>query len=335
MSILNVSQMRQSKFLLRDKDVALDIWNDATSFSSSLEQQDADLIIATDLAAGIACLVLRCRNNSAKIWYDAHEFGSEQAWLKRRPGFTNEIKSIELEIIKNADLFSCVSEELTTIMAQESFRIGDCAVLPNIALSKNSIKDDSAKSQIDHLKEVRKTHKVAMFHGVLSDIRGIDRFIEAFDLASKGEWRLFLMGYFLEEKTSNAIVKSESAYLIDAVDAANVLQVIAEVDAIVMPYDIVDVNTEFCFPNKLGDCLSTHSKFIFNSGLKSISSIALEYSIGASFEMDLGVINIDSLANALETIKVLNPDWAAADRKYSEKSYRDEVLNSLEKLFKY
>jgi len=327
------SKTRESFFLSRGKNIKVDIWNDAASLVSILEDHNADLIIASDLASGIASLVLRFRNHTGKIWYDAHEYGSEQAWLKKRPGFTNEIKLAELAIVKGADLFSCVSEELTLLIAEHANRENDNVVLPNIALKQLTGPIDSIDSQMKTLREIRKSYKVAIFHGVLSDIRGIDKFIEAFDKVCLGEWRLVLMGYFLEERTSRAISSAKSALLIDAVDASSVLSIISEVDAVVMPYDIVDLNTEFCFPNKLGDCLAVRSKFIFNGNLKSISKIAEEFSIGLPFEMSTGSINIESLQNALQNISTLEPNWDQVELKFGEEAYKKTMLTAVKKLF--
>ena len=327
------SKKRESLFGLRGKDIKVDIWNDAASFVTILEDQNADLIVASDLASGIASLVLRFRNHSGKIWYDAHEYGSEQAWLKKRPGFTNEIKLTELAIVKGVDLFSCVSEELALLIAEHADRKNNNVVLPNIALKQLTGRIDSIDSQIKTLREIRKTHKVAIFHGVLSDIRGIDKFIEAFDKACLGEWRLVLMGYFLEGRTSRAISRSKTALLLEAVDAKSVLSIISEVDVVVMPYDIVDLNTEFCFPNKLGDCLAIRSKFIFNGNLKSISKIAEKFSIGLPFEMSTHSIDIESLQKCLQEISTLEPNWDQVDFEFGEESYRKSILSAVEKVF--
>jgi len=333
-TILRIPSVNRESFPpLRGKNIKVDIWSDAANFVSILEDHKADLIVASDLASGIASLVHRFRNNSGKIWYDAHEYGSEQAWLKKRPGFTNEIKLAELAIVKGADLFSCVSEELALLIAEHANRKNNNLVLPNIALKQLTGPIDSIDAQVKTLREIRKTHKVAIFHGVLSDIRGIDKFIEAFDKACLGEWRLVLMGYFLEGRTSRAISSSKSALLIEAVDAASVLSIISEVDVVVMPYDIVDLNTEFCFPNKLGDCLAIRTKFIFNSNLKSISKIAEEFSIGLPFEMSTHSINTQSLQNALQNISTLEPNWDQVEFKFGEESYRRMILGAVEKVF--
>jgi glycosyltransferase involved in cell wall biosynthesis len=330
--LLRISKLIDYNFDLRGGDVNKDIWNDATSFVSILEKHTADLIIVSDLASGIASLVLRRQNYSPKVWYDAHEFGSEQAWLKALPGFTSEIKLIELTIVKNVELFSCVSEELTEIMSKEAKRVKNKIVLPNVALKQTSSLSISIDSQINTLREIRKSYKVAIFHGVLSDIRGIDKFIDAFDEACEGQWKLVLMGYFLEGKTSKAISRSQSAILIDSVDAANVLRVISEVDAVVMPYSIVDLNTQFCFPNKLGDCLAARIRFVFNGRLRSISKIAQDFDVGIPFEMNNDAIDVDSLKRALKGVAMLNPDWDAVEFEFGERVYKNRIITAVEKV---
>jgi glycosyltransferase involved in cell wall biosynthesis len=322
----------ETEFPVRNQNITTDIWNDATTFAGVLESFSPDLIIATDLASGIASLVLKQRNGSSHLWYDAHEFGSEQAWIKRRPGFTPELKNIELKIIQNSELFSCVSDELTSLMIKEAERLGPSVTLPNIVLPEVVFDKTSINSQLTFLRELRKSRKLAMFHGVLSDIRGIDKFVEAFDIAGGDEWCLVLMGYFLENKTSQAVSKSKNAHLISPVAAQYVLDIISEVDAVVMPYQIVDINTQYSFPNKLGDCLATQKKFIFNSGLDSISIIAERFGIGGAFTLENTEVDTDSLSASLKQLDDLNPDWNAVEQSFGESRY-EKIISGAIKMF--
>jgi hypothetical protein len=302
-------------------------FSDAYSFLEANHQEDYDLVIGTDITSGIAATLLTARSNKA-WWYEAHECATEQQWMKSNHGFTAELIAIEKELVKRANVFSSVSENLVTFMVDTFGRDKKSIVLHNSTRSKQSqtsLQNSLPKPVLDTL---NLPDNIIMFHGVLSDLRGLSKFVKAFESASISNWKFVLIGYNPGVELLKEIRKAKNSILLSAVNSDQVSQIVRMSDVVLMPYPVLDINTKYGFPNKLGDCIAERVPFLYNKDLEVIDDVARSTNTGVSFSWsDLtDPSDLKSFFNALEN---LTPDWEKAERLFGWTNYEATIVGLL------
>jgi len=103
-------------------------------------------------------------------------------------------------------------------------------------------------------------------------------------------------------------------------------------NAILMPYEVVDLNTHYGLPNKMGDAIALKIPIFYNSKLVEIKKWATEFQMGLPFDWVEIENNPSLLIEELENIIELDPDWKKIDDSLGWNYFRktiDEALANL------
>jgi glycosyltransferase involved in cell wall biosynthesis len=309
------------------KCLADSYFSDANSFWEANHEGDYDLVIGTDITSGIAAALLTAGSNKS-WWYEAHEFATEQQWLKDHHGFTSEIISIENQLVKNASVFSSVSEKLVTFMEETFARNKDSIVLHNSTRSRQvelDIHDSLPKPVLDTF---HSPERIIMFHGVLSDLRGLAKFVEAFESASIPNWKFVLIGYNPGIELIKSLRNAKSSVLLNAVNSNQVSEIVRMSDVVLMPYPVLDINTKFGFANKLGDCIAEKVPFLYNEDLEAIDEVATLTNAGLSFSWS-DLYHPGELQRILRDFDNLIPEWEKAERLFGWTNFKTTISELL------
>jgi glycosyltransferase involved in cell wall biosynthesis len=321
-----------SRISLKDaipKSMADFYFSDAYSLWEANHQAEYDLVIGTDLSSGIAASLLT-EGSSKSWWYEAHEYATEQQWLKEHYRFTPELIAIEKKLVQQSNVFSSVSKELVLNMAGFFGRSRESIVLHNSTRSRqtNLCSPDPLPKMVFEAFQV--PDHIIMFHGVLSDLRGLSKFVEAFESASIPNWKFVLIGYNPGIELLKALRNARNCVLLDAVNSKQVSEIVRMSDVVLMPYPVSDVNTKYGFANKLGDCIAEKVPFLYNQELEVIDKVASLTNAGIPFSWsDL------SRAGELQKILIgfdnLTPDWESAEKLYGWTNFETTIAELLGK----
>ena len=311
----------------------MDITTDYLDLSLALinANKDAkyDLYIGTDIPSGIASLLLAIHQNG-KSWYEAHEFATQQSWLQKQPGYSQKLIQLEKILVQKSTIFTSVSQELTLEMATTFSRSTPVYTLTNA--TKFDFKRDLDPEITRTFNDAKKDKRALLFHGVLSDSRGLADFVEIFEEIKHPDWKLILMGYGVGPKLERKLQKASNSVFLPPVSSAEILHIVKISDAIVLPYPVDDINSKYGFANKLGDCIALQIPFLYNIDLLSIDKVAKETSTGISFNWKEIIDKPEELFSRLDQIALLQPDWQAAETLYGYTNFSnqiEQIVNSL------
>ena len=321
-AINSLRSARTDSSNLYSMDISSDYWDLSLALINANKTEKYDLYIGTDIPSGIASLLLANHHNG-KSWYEAHEFATEQNWLRNQSGYSQELVQMEKILVQKSTIFTTVSQELTLEMATTFSRSTPVNTLTNA--TNFDFKHYVAPEIIQTFKEAKKNKRILLFHGVLSDSRGLADFVEIFEETKHPEWKLMLMGYGLGPKLERKLQKSSNTISLPPVSSAEILRIVEMSDAIVMPYPVHDINTKYGFANKLGDCIALQVPFLYNIELQSIDKIAKETSSGISFDWKEILDRPEELFSKLDQITLLQPDWQAAETLYGYTNFSNQV----------
>ena len=307
-------------------NVSLELTHISETLQMALGGLQPKLWVGCDLPGALAALQLRAITPESRVWFDAHEFYSEQTWLKHRPGFGPEIQELELSCVRDADIFTCVSTELTSKMVDSSGRSEAGVTLTNAVRFNSSSEKLENRALLDFLDGP--TH-VLLFHGNLNRYRGIVELVDSFRSLSEQNWRLLFVGRLDLDLPASCWRQQRNIYVCDEIPASQIGDLVSRVDAIVMPYPVLDLNTQFGFPNKLGDCIQSQKPFIYNVSLESIGKIATEFDLGIPMTFENPRERTSSLSKALMGLSNLSPRWLAAEEQIGWTS-SERVLNDIQ-----
>lgn len=278
-----------------------EVFDIAARLASAVNFESIDVLVGADLPGALAAMSLKQKYENTPIWFDAHEYFSEQIRILELPS-ASSLKNLELRLVKEAEFFTCVTPDLTALMCQESGRISVSLTMTNATKPIEFSNSPTIKDELGLT-----THKVLLFNGGLSDVRNLQKFIEIFDIAAPPNWRFVIMGYWASESLKDCIQNSERTIMIEPESNITLLSRIRDVDAIVAPYPPVDLNTKFCFPNKMGDAIAIRKPIIVNSELEFLNRISKKYDFIIPFSY--GDDEILSLKKALELSSVGEFVW--------------------------
>lgn len=276
--------------------------NSGVTLSEAIEINNVDIFVGVDLPGAVAAFLTSEKYPESLFWFDAHEYYSKQSFLNDLMDLklANEI---ELRLINKADVFTTVSESLRQQILIESGRQG-----PSFTLNNSTPQFLSPEVPSQSIKKIFPDKKVLLFHGGLSDVRGITNLANQFISARHPDWVLALIGYWPSAELIQLVEKYDSIHLFDPVSVDLMHQRIFGVDAIVIPYPGgSDINTKYCFPNKLGDAIALRIPIIFDSSLVEIDNINRNFQIG--IPCNLHDQSSVSLVDALNEVSGLFVDW--------------------------
>jgi len=303
-------------------DISADYWDLSLALINANNTEKYDLYIGTDIPSGMASLLLATNQNGTS-WYEAHEFATEQSWLQNHSGYSQELVRMERILVQKSTIFTTVSQELTLEMATTFSRVTPSHTLTNA--TNLDVKHYVDPEIIQNFKQTKKDSRVLLFHGVLSDSRGLADFVEIFEETKHPEWKLILIGYGLGPKLEKKLHTASNTVSLPPVSSAEILHIVKMSDAVVMPYPVHDINSKYGFANKLGDCIALQIPFLYNIELLSIDKVAKETSSGISFEWKELVDKPEELFSKLDQITLLQPDWQAAENLYGYTNFSNQV----------
>ena len=307
-------------------------------FSAAYELWDAnqnekyDLIIGTDIPSSIAASLLAANPNQS-WWYEAHEFATEQQWLRENVGFTEELVVIEKYLVRNADFFSSVSAKLVTSMEKTFGRTKKSFVLHNStqATSSDAKSDELLPQQV--LDVFNSSEKILLFHGVLSDLRGLSKFVKIFEDTPDSNWKLVLIGYNPGNDLLKVMRKTKKTYLLSPVSGTEIKKVVGMSDLVLMAYPVNDINTKYGFANKLGDCIAEKVPFLYNKELEAIDDVAQKTNSGISFlwpELTFP----GKLQSLLDEVENMSADWERAEKLFGWTNFETTIVGLLTEIKK-
>jgi glycosyltransferase involved in cell wall biosynthesis len=312
------------------KYLADSYFSDAYSFYEANYQVDYDIVIGTDITSGIAATLLTAGSKKS-WWYEAHEFATEQQWLKDHHGFTTELITIEKQLVKTAHVFSSVSEKLVMFMEETFGRDKQSIVLHNSTRSRQvelNLQNSLPKSVLDTF---QLPDRIIMFHGVLSDLRGLSKFVEAFESASIPNWKFVLIGYNPGIELQKTLKRAKNSILLNAVNSEQVGEIVRMSDVVLMPYPVLDINTKYGFANKLGDCIAEKVPFLYNKDLEAIDEVAASTNTGVPFSWS-DLSNPGELKLILKDFQTLTPDWKKAERLFGWTNFETTIFGLLSEI---
>jgi hypothetical protein len=310
----------------RDSNVeSREIFNIAARLASSVELDEVSLFVGADLPGALAARSLKEKYPNTPVWFDAHEYFCEQDRIKKLTT-AQTLRLLELQLVRDADYFTCVTPELTAMMSEESKRVKPSFTMTNSTMFIGNSSRPTIKEELGLTSKY-----VLLFNGGLADVRGLQRFIKLFEAVAEDSWRLIIMGFWASENLKDQIKVSSKTIMIQPESNLTLLERIRDIDAIVAPYPPIDINTTYCFPNKMGDAVAIKKPIIFNSELKFMKRISDSYSFVVPF--NYGVDEFDSLKSALKLSINKNFEWENFDVEYGWSSFEvvfNEIVKSLE-----
>lgn len=279
---------------------------DAEILAEWLGDNNFDLLIGCDLPGALASSLVIKRNQT--FWYDAHEYFSKQKWLENRVDL-DFLTSVEKQVLESSDIFSTVSTGLLAEMLKITDKFsGKSYFLPNssdpVRLNTEPFPD------LRKLLQIGEDTKIAIFHGVLAgEYRKLDEFSKYFSQAKKSRWHLLFIGYSASEELVAQSRKHPNIHLLDPISNHMLGSMLQQCDAILMPYEVFDLNTHFGLPNKMGDAIALKIPIFYNSKLVEINKWAAEHQMGLPFEWLEIEKNPNLIIQELENIVHLAPDW--------------------------
>lgn len=318
--IINSGFMYRGSHLLRNSRTPFWI-NSGVTLSQTIEINNVDIFVGVDLPGAVAAFLKSKKHPHSLFWFDAHEYYSQQSFLNGLMDvkLANEI---ELKLINEADVFTTVSESLLQHILIESGRQGPSFTLNNSTphLSLRQVPPTSIKSLFPN-------KKVLLFHGGLSDVRGITNLARNFTTTNHPDWVLAFIGYWPSSELIQMIESNDSIHLFEPVSVDLMHERIFGVDAIIIPYPgESDMNTKYCFPNKLGDAIALRTPIIYDSSLIEIDNLNQKFQLGLS--CNLHDKSHGSLGVALNAVSRLIIDWERIETEIGW-THNEEVISQI------
>jgi len=304
---------------------------DAEILADWLAGNNFDMLLGCDLPGALASSLVVKKNQI--FWYDAHEYYSKQKWLENRVDL-DFLEAIEKKILDISDIFSTVSTGLLDEMLKVTHEfIGQSYFLPNSSdptrLNSETFPDLRKKLKIND------DSKIAVFHGVLAgEYRKLDEFSKIFSQTHQARWHLLFIGYSASEALVAQSRKNSNIHLLDPISNHMLGSLLEQCNAILMPYEVVDLNTHYGLPNKMGDAIALKIPIFYNSKLVEINKWASEFQMGLPFDWVEIENNPSLLIQELENISEIDPDWNKIDDSLGWNYFRKTIDAALANLLR-
>jgi hypothetical protein len=284
--------------------------------------EDYNLVVGTDIPSGIAAIMLT-KKDSQQSWYEAHEYQVHQDWLTKHPRFSANIVDLEKELVQKSDYFSVVSEGLRELMTRDYERTESSFVLTNATQPITS--EEQLFPAMKEIMQLKKSNKLLLYHGILTDSRGLPDFVSIFEKSKINGWKLILIGYQPGLDLQKVVEISKNTVLMNAVSNNQIKLLIKHIDVIAMPYRVLDLNTKFGFPNKLGDCLAFQIPYIYNEELLEIDRVSNLTNTGVGFSWEECLTEPTKLQNLLIKSTNLDSDWELANKEFGWEHFQRQI----------
>lgn len=280
----------------------LPIWLEQ-SVKSFLQVRDSrpDLIVACDLPAAIGVMPVAMRHN-IKWWFDAHEIFTEQNWIKAQ-GETEKIKDLEKLVIRNATFFSSVNQSAIAHLLTATSVVRDSIVITNALKLEGENFETVDENQLLN-KRIR-----FIFHGGLSSGRSLYDFVSGLLKCADTNWSIDLFGWDPDPRLAE-FKRDERIRVLSQVPTESIPKLLADYDAVVLPYKVWDINTLYAMPNKLGDAIAMKLPVIYNKELVEVDKNNRLYGFGVPFKYGDSLEETSaSLDSALSKLRLFSTDW--------------------------
>lgn len=275
---------------------------DSARISYMLNNFEFDLVVACDLPAAIGVFHHAIKQEIV-WWFDAHEIFTEQTYIKKQEKLETLIK-VERKVVENATYFSTVNKSALEHMSKMSNRQKYSFVFTNATKLTNSYHEPRHEQRIRFV-----------FHGGLSSQRSLFDFIRALRICTNQEWSIDLIGWDPDPRLFK-LTEDSRIRLNDPIPTSEIHEEIRKFDCIVLPYKIIDLNTQLAMPNKLGDAIALRIPVIFNEELVEVNRMNCDLKFGASFRYGSDVTETaKSIDSAIDALRSLNPNWDKVEKE--------------------
>jgi len=269
---------------------------DSAFFEAGLSYP-SDLVIAHDLPAlGAACRLAQQWN--ASLIYDAHELYYEQVI------FSKIQKKImyerEKELIVKCDAILTVNQSIADELEKRYFCRKPHVLINGI--DPPPVFNPEIKNHKFHdFFPIDPTSNLILYQGNLNYYRDLEKIVIAMKYIKNSHVVLVIMGDGpLKKKLQALIVRynlTKKVFLKEAVPQDELLYWTASADIGIIPYIAVDLNTEYCTPNKLFEYIQAGLP-IFASNLPELNKFVRENHFGWATDFD----NPHKIAHTIDTI---------------------------------
>lgn len=284
---------------------------------------EVDLVIACDATAA-APAIMHARKLGADLWFDAHEFYSEQSSLTSVE--KNYIREIEKEILDRASRSYTVNPLLAEKMNSEFELTRKVDFLPNSPL----VKKDAGKSLSSFRSELNLADNdlLLIYHGWIYKGRNLETLNQIFSLAEMKDVHLLIVGYGqLAEFFPNL---KENIHTLPTVSSADLVQKLDGINGILIPYDSnEDINTKYCFPNKVGDSIQTRIPIFANQSLMFLGMLIEKFNIGRTIDFANPKAAAASILSYFDESHT-NQNWSDCELAFGSTRFRSEFLSWIE-----
>jgi hypothetical protein len=252
-------------------------------------------VLACDLPALPAGAQLK-KIWGAKLLYDAHELYPEQVAFDQKQHYV--LKAWENWGLPYCDLAYTVSKSF----AREMQRIYKLPVPPRVISNAAGFHVPSRKTNpLREIIGVSEDHFIFLYHGGFSLHRNLETMIAGYALTNIPNSSLVMLGYGDKPYFSELIKKSgrSDIYMLDAVPQSELAAWVMDANIVLIPYPPVDLNTRYCSPNKLFDCIALGVPVMVNDGIENVGNILKEYSIGYAVPMG----EAQAIANSFAVVR--------------------------------
>ena len=285
-----------------------------------------DLVIACDATAA-APAIMHALKLGAELWFDAHEFYSEQSSLTSTE--KSYIREIEKEVLGKASRSYTVNPLLAEKMNSEFELTRKVDFLPNSPL----IRKDSRPSLSSFRSELNLADNdlLLIYHGWIYKGRNLETLNQIFSLPEMRNVHLLIVGYGqLAEFFPNL---KENIHTLPTVSSADLLQKLDGINGILIPYDSnEDINTKYCFPNKVGDAIEAQIPIFANQSLVFLNMLIEEFNIGRSIDFANPKAAAGSILSYFDESH-LNQNWLGCDSAFGTTRFSNEFRSWIEKDF--
>lgn len=292
--------------------------------------QKYDIYMAHDLPA-LPIAHAAAQHYGARLVYDAHEFYLGQSTIP--PSRKAFLQELEARLIPDVDLMFTVNEDIAHLYESRY-------PIPPIEILYNAVDTVSDETPVDlHARlGIDRETKIILFQGGFIEGRNLDRLVESAQYLPD-RIVIVMLGYaYLEQKLKKIARKTEvlgkKIFFLDRVPQKELIAYTAGADYGIIPYPDIDLNTQYCTPNKFFEFLSAGLPIIANERLVTVGNLLKKYNLGMTIPFDIPQAAAEGIVRAVETLNddFLRQNSAKALEELSWDAQEKILLRAFEKL---
>lgn len=208
-----------------------------------------DIWHCNDIDAYLIGVIAKITKPKLKLVYDSHEYQSETQGSNKF--FRNSIKLLEKLTLPFAHAVITVSNAIADAY-QKDYKIKK----PYVVLNCPSYVEQEPKNIFREKFNIRQDQQIFLYQGGLSEGRGIELIISAFESLTDDKNTLVIMGYGpLENYVKNKAKKTTNIYYHEAVAPDILLNYTSSANYGILFYQDTCLNHRYCSPNKMFEYL--------------------------------------------------------------------------------